>query len=221
VQLVVAAMSEEDEMRSGSRSVRLPTFDGKSTSFAMWWIRFLSFATVYKFRRCLEETDEPDLPPTEATVLDETKDADKLMIAAKRRNGVAMANFTMAFTSEVTMGMILKSLSSDWPSGKASIVTKLLKNKFKPDDTMTRVELRQELNKVSMKKTEDPARLFERIAAIENRYAGTATTVNKVEYQAVLTSERRQKGTAVTIENLEEVMNEHCLATDQRRRRRR
>jgi hypothetical protein len=131
-----------EERSSGERSVRLPTFDGKFKSFMIWWIRFRAYATVYKFVEALKPIDEVNLPETEEEVLVvEAAPVNLLKIQARKRNAVAMANFAMSFTDETTMGMIYKSISPEWPTGKASIVVSLLMKKFKPDDTMTRVEL--------------------------------------------------------------------------------
>jgi hypothetical protein len=46
----------------------------------------------------------------------------------------------------------------------------MLNKKFRPNDMMSMVELRQQLNKVVMKKGSDPAILFETLAAIEDTY---------------------------------------------------
>jgi hypothetical protein len=40
---------------------------------------------------------------------------------------------------------------------------------------MTRVKLRHQLNKVTLKKNADPATLFEQLSAIENRRYNTST----------------------------------------------
>ena len=196
----------------------MPTFDGKFKSFMIWWIRFRAFATVYKFIEALAPVDEANLPNTEGDVLDEAIPADMLKIAARKRNAVAMANFAMSFTDETTLGMIFKAISTDWPTGKSSVVVALLLKKFKPEDTMTRVELRQELNKITMKKGDEPAALFEQISSVENRYNTGATRVDKADliavildaasadYQAVLTSEQRSKGDQLTSDDLEDAL---------------
>jgi hypothetical protein len=144
------------EMESSSeRTVRLPSFDGKMKSFLVWWVHFRVYATVNKFVTALKPIDEADFPASEDEVLDETNKAGLAKAAARRRNAVAMTNYyAMAFTCETTLGMIVKSSLTDWPTGKASKVTDLLLRKIKPHDVMTRVELRQELNKIKMKKME-------------------------------------------------------------------
>ena len=81
-----------------------------------------------------------------------------------------MANLSMAFTSEGTMGLVYKAMTPDWPGGLTYLVTEALNKKYRPQDTITRVELRQKLNKVAMKKNQDPATLFEQVSSIENQY---------------------------------------------------
>jgi hypothetical protein len=76
----------------------------------------------------------------------------KKMLAAKKRNEVAMANFTMAFTTEGVMGLVYRALTTDWPSGLAMVVDQGLLKKYRPLDIVSLVELRQQMNKVSMKR---------------------------------------------------------------------
>ena len=118
--------------------------------------------------------------------------------------------------------MIFKAVSADWPAGKASIVTKLLKAKHAPCDAATQVELRQEMNKIKMKKHGDPATMFEQTSSVtDGLSASTAAQVSEedmiavtldaapAERQAALTSEQRNKGAALKEADLEDAMNQH------------
>ncbi len=135
-----------------------------------------------------------------------------------------MANFIMSFTSEVTIGLVYKAKSTNWPGGLAHLVVAALAKKYQPQHTtITRIEQRQKLNKIKMKKNEDPAKLFEQISQIENkyRYNTAAFTIDEAdliavvldaapkEYQAVLTAEQRRQGVTLTIADLEITMNQH------------
>ena len=91
------------EEETTSRSVRLPTFDGKFKSFMIWWIRFRAFATVYKFIEALAPVDEADLPNTEGDVLHVAIPADMLKIVARKRNAEAISNFALSLTYETTL----------------------------------------------------------------------------------------------------------------------
>ena len=116
---------------ASEKGVKLPTFDGDSKKFQLWWTRFCAYATVYKFRQALTETGDVDLPETENEILDEATPEGKKQALARKRNEIAMANFTMAFTTEGVMGLVYKASTADWPSGLAKIVVQGLLKKFR------------------------------------------------------------------------------------------
>ncbi len=149
------------------KSVRMPTFDGTEGEFQIFWVRYRAYAEVHDFARAL--VHDTDMPADNSELIDETTPVGKLQKAAVKRNKIAMANFTMAFTSEGTISLIYKAETTNWPDGLASLVTDALKAKYMPQDTVTRVELRQMLNKVSMKPNSNPAVIFEQISTIKNR----------------------------------------------------
>ena len=116
-------------MQSSSKKlVKLPTFDGAVKNFQIWWMRFIAYTMVFKFNKAIsKDALDPDMPVSEAEVLDESKEEDKKKIAAKNCNSVAMANLAMAFTSETTMG---KAMTKDWPNGLLHLVIKGLFKKY-------------------------------------------------------------------------------------------
>jgi hypothetical protein len=203
-----------------SKSAKLPLFDGDPKKFQIWWTRFRGYARVYKFGEALAVEGDVDLPSNEAAEIDETTDEGKKQEAAIKRNSLAMANLSMAFTTDGTMQLIFKAMSNEWPEGKASDVVKYMLKKYKPQDTITRVELRQKLNKITMKRNADPATLFEQISSIENQYNAPGKKIEEAdliavvldaapaEYQAVLTAEQRRRGTDLCVADLEEAMNQ-------------
>jgi hypothetical protein len=184
------------------KSVRMPSFDGSQKNFQVWWKRFEAYAEVYKFSEALVIGGEKDLPTSASEAIDETTAEGKLKAAAKKRNTIAMANLTMAFTSESTIGLIYKAETADWPRGLAHLVVKALFEKYQPKDTISKVELRQQMNRIKMKKDEDPAKLFEQISQIENKYNSATYRIPTdeliavvldaapIQYQAVLTVEQ-------------------------------
>ena len=185
------------------KTVKLPTFDGERKNFHVWWTRFKAYATVYRFSAALKIGGEADLPQKEDDVLDETKPDEKVKADARKRNGVAMANLAMAFTSETLMGLIYKATTTEYRGGLAHMVVEALFKKYEPDDKITRVEMRELLTKVSMKANQDPSTLFEQISAIQNRYNTSTRKIDEEDliavilkaapkdYQAVLTIEQR------------------------------
>jgi len=199
-------------------SVRLPMFDGDHKKFQMWNTRFRAFATVSRFAEAL--APQAMMPAREDELIDETTDDGRLKALAIRRNGVAMANLSMAFTSEGTMGLVYKAMNPEWPGGLAYLVMEALNKKYRPQDTITRVELRQKLNKVAMKKNQDPATLFEQVSSIENQCNAPGVKIDEgdliavildaapEEYHAVLTLEQRLRGDKLTLNDLETAMNQ-------------
>ncbi len=217
-------LDQEDTIGFDSASekgVKLLNFDGDSKKFQLWLTRFCAYATVYKFRQALAEGGDRDLPENESKELDETTPVGK-MLAAKKRNEVAMANFTMAFTTEGVMVLLVyKASTTDWPSGLATVVVQGLLNKYRSLDIVSSVELRQRMNKVPMKKGADPSTLFEQLSAIENQFSVRGTPMDEShmiaaildaatdEYQAVILTERRIKGDKMTVMDLEVAMSKH------------
>lgn len=200
------------------KTAKVPQFDGAESAFQLFWMRFTAYAMLQKFAACLKEDAEQALPATEDEGQGET-DANK---AARKRNFSAMYNFTLAFTTESLMGLLFKAQTTEWPNGKAHLVVKELFKKFRPRDTISRVELRTQLNNVSMEKNDDPATLFEQISKIQNRFKkdsqGNDITLDKEdlisivlaaapeEYQSILTIEQRVKGVNITLDDLESAM---------------
>jgi hypothetical protein len=209
------------EVNYSEKSVKLLSFSGEHKDFQIWWVRFWAYATVHKIVKALhQDGGEQAMPPTVMAAIDEATDAGKVSAAALRRNAVAMAHFTMAFYTEARMGIVYMAQSTDCPTGLAHLVVKFFFKKYTPADTISRVELRQKLNKVSMKKGDDPAVIFEQISSIRNQFNNALITIDNdnliavvldaatVEYQSVLTSEQRNKGANLTIGYLESAMTQ-------------
>ena len=207
---------------SETKSVKLPAFDGTHEGYQRWWMRFRAYARVNKWVQALTPgTGDPDLPGSDAEALDNNVDIAASQTLAKKRNDIAMAQFTMAFTTDSELSMVLAAESTDWPNGKASSVVDALIQKFCPQDTASLVELQQELNSVSMKPNDDPAVMFGKLSAIRNKYNNAVTQVSAEQllaaairaaprdYKAIITCEQRIRGTAVTMNDIESAMHQH------------
>ena len=164
-----------DEEERTSTKVALPKFSGVHKDFVVWWMRFTAFAAVMGFTQSIQQTKDPDLPAKEDDKVDDSTDAGKKQKKAIRANAVAMANLTMAFVTEQLLGLCHRAKDDDWPvTGLAYKIVVALFKKYMPKDLLSKVELRRELAAVSMAKEEDPENMFEKIAALENKY-NTAT----------------------------------------------
>jgi hypothetical protein len=144
-------MADDTEL-SRTTSVRLPLFDGQHKNYQIWWTRFMAYASVHQFTQALKTGGETSMPARDEDVVDATTHPQ--VAKAKKRNAIAMANLTMAFTSKMTMGLVYKAQTEEWPGGLAHLFVAALKSKYMSNDVNTKVELRQMLSKVRMKKDE-------------------------------------------------------------------
>ena len=128
----------------------MPSFDGTDEKYQLWWLRFKAFANVHRFGQALEIGGEMTMPTREDTVLDRKVASEKASIDARERNMVAMANLSMALTTDGDISLIYESYTTEWLNGQAHLVVKSLTEKYKPMDQITKVELRQKLNELSM-----------------------------------------------------------------------
>ena len=79
------------------------------------------------------------------------------------------------------MRLVSRSKTKAYPQGLAYLIVKAMMKKYCPNDTMSRVEQRQKLNQVSMKKGSNPTILFEKLAAIEDQYGDMEGGVSKMD----------------------------------------
>jgi hypothetical protein len=213
----------DDTESSRTTSVCLPLFDGQHKNYQIWWTRCMAYASVHQFTQALKTGGEAAMPASDEVTVDVTTHPQ--VAKAKKRNAIAMANLTMAFTREMTMGLVYKAQTEEWPEGLAYLVVAALKAKYMPDDVITKVELRQMLAKVKMKKDDEPSIIFEQLSAIENRFnkpgqqipdddliAAVLTAAPK-DYVSILTAEQRSKGTALRLTDLESAMTQHWRQT--------
>ena len=209
------------------KSVKIPSFSGKPEEYQIWLLKMTAFCGILKCAEYMKTTKHPDLPEYEeegketnddGTVRPDTqKEKD-----ARAGNLMAMLQLTVAFNSEWLMGKIFASRNDKWPSGRAYVVMKSLADKFAPTDNLSRVELRVQLNKLTLKEGEDPANLFESISTIKNRFDENNQNIDTVDlvaaaisaapssYHSVLTNLQVTQATALTLEDVAKTMQAHC-----------
>jgi hypothetical protein len=118
---------------SFNRGGRIPTFDGQIQNFPTLWKKFSAYATI-----------------------DETEEKGKLANLAVNRNELAMASFSIAFTTGKAMNIIYAACTENWPDGEAHLVVRELYKRYRPLDTVSKVEMCQYLSRVKMKKRYEP-----------------------------------------------------------------
>ncbi len=192
----------------------LPKFSGKQDDFTMWWIQFQAYASFNEFDEAIQERAEADLPDTAATATTEVAE-----LAARKRNKRAMACMTMCMAKQSTIGLLQSAMSTEYPNGRACEVVRLLFKKFRPVDTITRVEMRVKLNQIKMSAGEDPSTLFEQINTVKNEYNSSGKKIDEEDliavvlvaapkdYQSLLTSIVIAKEANLELVHLEDAMN--------------
>ena len=116
---------------------------------------------MYKFAQACKKTAGMNLLTSNDTVLDESVPAEKRQMYAREKNNVAMANFTMAITTDGYMAVICMVQTKEWPGGLPRKVVEALHAKYMPKDLISKVELRKALAEVKMQGVENPSKIFE------------------------------------------------------------
>jgi hypothetical protein len=92
--------------------------------------------------------------------------------------------------------------------------------KYRPVDILRRVEMRTRLSQVKMKAEEDPRMLFNQLASIQSAYNDATRKIDPDDliavvlekapekYKSILTAEQRNKGTNLTLADLNSCMND-------------
>ena len=155
-----------------AKTVRIPTFDGKSKNFVIWWTRFKAYAKEKQFSQALGERKEADLPNTQedADALDQADAANKAALAAVSRNEKALSNLAVAFTTAKALVHYHKANDDDWPDGLASNVVKSLMKKYRPKDLIAGIEYETALREFKLKKNDDPTTIFDHFTEVNVRF---------------------------------------------------
>ena len=206
---------------SSDRSLKCPTYDGKRSKFQQWWVQFTAYARVKGFADVLYEDLAVGLPKKETEAIDLSSDKGKAQQLLKDMNMLAVANLTLALKNHKQLRLIYRVQSMEWPSGLAYKVVDALIEKYQPKDSLTKVELAEELGELKMGNKEHPSVLFERISKIENKYRFAGIQVDESDliakvlkivpkdYKSIVMAERRHKGAKFDLDSLEDCMTDY------------
>jgi hypothetical protein len=139
-----------------------------------------------RIKSILKEERYLHLPEKEVSEIDETEEKGKLARLAVNRNELAMASFSIAFTTEKAMNIIYAAYKENWPDGEAHLVVRELYKRYRPLDTVSKVEMRQNLSRVKMKKGMNPSELFETLTSIQNQFLSPDKRLPKDEIIAII-----------------------------------
>jgi hypothetical protein len=136
------------------------------------------------------------------------------------KNALAMASFSIAFTTDKVMHILHAACTENWPDGEAHLVVRELYKRYRPLNTVFKVAVSQYLSRVKMKKGTNPSALFETLTLIQIQFLGPGVRLPKdviiaiilyvasEEYRPILPVETRMKGEDFTVEDLERAICE-------------
>ena len=215
-------MMDDDDDKLSTRSVKLPVFSGDHKNFQTCWFQFSAFATVWKFKQAVGQTEDPDLPESEGAALNTDANIAEKQKMAKKRNAIAFANLTAVLDSPSLIGILMRAQTTEWPSGLACNVIKQLFEKYELKDTVSLIDMNRLKQKIGLTNTQgNPQELFEQMAAIKNQFKTEIPEAEKVamaieklpaEYPSVLTAEMRKEGVGITSSHIESAAFQHWRA---------
>ena len=121
---------EIEESKMIAMSKHVPLFDGDPKNYPVWWRCFRGYAGINKFKEAISEVRDPNMPESEATVLDLSTEQGKKQARAVGQNANAIHNLNNAFMTRSLGILISAACSEEWPDGKAYKVIKALKDKY-------------------------------------------------------------------------------------------
>jgi hypothetical protein len=87
----------------------------------------------------------------------------------------------VAFTTDKAMNIVYAASTDGWPEGETNQVVKQLMRKYLQLDTVNKIEMRQKLARIKVKKGMDPSILLEQLTSIQNEYLGPGKHLDKEE----------------------------------------
>jgi hypothetical protein len=203
------------DMTESQKSVPLPRFDGDEEKFELFWPKFEAYASLKGFGDSILINPDPNLPVKEKTFDEDPVKAAKEKTAL-RNNKLAVASFTIAFTTVALMNRVSESKTEDFPSGLAYKIVQGLIERYRPSDRLSKLEALKELDSIEMESDEEPDDLFNKIAALKQRYKKSrmddANYVNHVikivpkKYNSMIAVEIKTLGDQVKLEDIQKAM---------------
>ena len=132
-----------------------------------------------------------------------------------------MVNLMLALKNHKQLRLTYQVQSAEWPSGLACKVIDALMTKYQPKDSLTKVELAEELGDLKMGNKEHPSVLFKRISKIENKCQFTGIHVDESDliakvlkivpkdYKSIVMAEWRLRGAKFDLDSLEDCMTDY------------
>jgi hypothetical protein len=120
----------------------IPFLDGDSDKFQVWSKKSKAFSLFSGFEEAIKEDADPNFPESFFSKIDlDTEEGMKLKLA-KQNNKMTISCFTIAFIKEVSMDMVSRDIKKEWPVGLAHLIVVYLMRRYRPINTMLKLEMR-------------------------------------------------------------------------------
>ena len=193
-------------------------FSGKKKDWRKFSRRHLAIAALKKASSAYQKGGDSNLPTSEDAVIDVSTDAGKKAQVAKLANMKAMAMLTLAIEDDTNFAIVEAGSTDAWPGGLAHKVWEALNKKYAPTDTMSIVELKQELQDVSMNKATSPDAMFGEFDRLKASFIKSGKPLEKEDlvaqvmiaapesYQSVLAGTISRLKDKITVDDMKECM---------------
>ena len=170
-----------------SKTVNVPSFSGENSEFDMFWTRFQAYASLKGFEDSVNP-DQMDVElPAKYNVFDTDADKEKKEKLAVKKNSTAVAAYTLAFKTPALMNIVNEGKTADYPNGLAYLIARELRNQYKPQDRVTKVEAINALRAIKMKRSQRPDKFFNKLKTAKSKYVAEITDemlINEVMVKA-------------------------------------
>jgi hypothetical protein len=138
------AFTHFSKMSDYAKGVKKVPIDGTKEYIYLWTTQLLGSAATYNCKQAILATVTL---PKATDVLDDTKDADKILLLARKRNDTAMCLFNLPLTDKVSQMAPYKCITTELPDGDAARVWKNMFNVFHAKNNNKMKELKSEFVK--------------------------------------------------------------------------
>lgn len=131
----------------------------------MWIVQFMAVVGIICFEAAVQARADPELPGTQADLLDPANDAHKPGIKAAKQ-----IRFVMSLLSTLLPMKLLNYINdakTGFPQGLAWKIMAKLRKTYRPTDHTSVVEAQRGLSKVSIQYSEHPEVILQQIGQIQ------------------------------------------------------
>jgi hypothetical protein len=150
------------------KQVLTPKFSGHEDDFCIWLVWAEAYAKWFDFVEAMQPVVEVDLPANEGPGVNQAQQN------AVARNKKAVTYLMSAMPNSQVVNMMAAGKGNpNWPNrAKSHLMIAYLQETYEDTSTLSRVGAKQDLESCVMKKDKNPKILFEKLVAVQFKYAG-------------------------------------------------